>query len=138
VRIILDTNVLVAALIAPSGPPHQLFEAFLADRFTLVTGDKQIEELSRVTRYPAIRSRIHPVQAGAMVNAIRSLAAVLDRLPTVDVSRDPADDYLFAMAQASGADYLVTGDKADVLRYTKHGKTRIVTALRMVGVLKLK
>jgi len=137
-RIILDTNVLVAALMAPGGPPHQLFEAFLADRFTLVTSNMQIEALSRVTRYPAIRGRILPVQAGAMINAIRSLATVLDRLPAADVSRDPGDDYLFAMPQASEADYLVTGDKADVLRHRKHGKTRIVTALRMVGILKLK
>lgn len=103
-RVILDTNVLVAALIAPSGPPHQLFEAFLADRFALVTSDVQIEEFSRVTRYPAIRGRIHPVQAGRMLNAVRSLSMVLENLPVVVVSRDPHDDYLFAMAQASEAD----------------------------------
>ncbi len=73
-NILQDTNVLVAALIAPSGPPHSLFEAFLGDRFTLITGEMQIEEFSRVTRYPALRSRIHPAQAGRMLNAIRSLA----------------------------------------------------------------
>ncbi len=73
-RVLLDTNVLVAALIAPSGPSHYLFEAFLSDRFTLITGEMQVEEFSRVTRYPAIRSRIHPAQAGRMLNAVRSLA----------------------------------------------------------------
>jgi uncharacterized protein len=73
-----------------------------------------------------------------MVNAIRSLATVLDKLPATDVSRDPGDDYLFAMAQASEADYLVTGDKVDVLKHRKRGKTRIVTAFRMVGILKLR
>ena len=136
-RVILDTNVLVAVLIAPGGPPHQLFEAFLADRFALVTSDVQIEEFSRVTRYPAIRSRIHPAQAGRMLNAVRSLSVVLEVLPVVVVSRDPHDDYLFAMAQASEADYLVTGDKADVLRHKKHGKTKIVTARKLVEILKL-
>ena len=33
-RVILDTNVLVAGLMVSEGPPHQLFEAFLSDRFT--------------------------------------------------------------------------------------------------------
>ena len=136
-RVILDTNVLIAALIAPNGSPHQLFEAFLADRFTLTTGTMQIEEFSRVTRYPAIRNRIHPVQAGRMLNAIRALAINIENPPVQSVSRDPHDDYLFAMADAGDADYLVTGDKADVLALLRHGKTQIVTARQFTEILKL-
>ncbi|MDN5882188.1 MAG: hypothetical protein L0H37_07440 [Nitrosospira sp.] len=41
-QVILHTNVLVAALIAPNGPPRHLFEAFLGDRFTLITGNLQM------------------------------------------------------------------------------------------------
>jgi uncharacterized protein len=136
-RVILDTNVLVAALMAPDGPPHQLFEAFLSDRFTLLTSDAQIEEFSRVTRYPAIRSRIHPAQAGRLLNAVRSLSVLLERLPPASVSRDIHDDYLFAMAHIGEADYLVTGDKSGVLALRRHGRTEIVTARRMVTILKV-
>ena len=103
-RVILDTNVLIAALIAPNGSPHQLFEAFLADRFTLITGTMQIEEFSRVTRYPAIRNRIRPAQAGRMLNAIRALAVNIENPPVLSVSRDPHDDYLFAMVNLANAD----------------------------------
>lgn len=136
-RVILDTNILVAALIAPNGPPHHLFEAFLGDRFTLITGDMQIEEFSRVTRYPAIRSRIHPAQAGRMLNAIRALAVNTKNPPTQSISRDPHDDYLFAMAHAGEADYLVTGDKSDVLALVRYGKTQIVTVRKLIEILKL-
>lgn len=136
-RVILDTNILVAALIAPNGPPHHLFEAFLGDRFTLITGGMQIEEFSRVTRYPAILSRLHPAQAGRMLNAIRSLAVNTESPSIPSVSRDPHDDYLFAMAHAGKADYLVTGDKADVLALLRHGITRIITARQMIDILKL-
>ena len=90
-----------------------------------------------MTRYPPIRPRIHPAQAGRMLNAVRSLSVVLEKLPLVAISRDPHDDYLFAMAEASEADYLVTGDKAGVLAVRKHGKTQIVTARRLVEILKL-
>jgi uncharacterized protein len=136
-RLILDTNVLVAALMVLDGPPHQLYEAFLNDRFTLISSDTQIEEFSRVTRYPAIRSRIHPAQAGRLLNAVRFLSVFLEKLPPASVSRDSHDDYLFAMAQAGEADYLVTGDKAGVLAHRSHGKTEIVTARKMVTILKL-
>jgi putative PIN family toxin of toxin-antitoxin system len=136
-RVILDTNVLVAALMVSDGPPHQLYEAFLNDRFTLITSDTQIEEFSRVTRYPAIRSRIHPAQAGRLLNAVRSLSVLLEKLPRASVSRDPHDDYLLAMAKAGDADYLVTGDKAGVLALRRHGKTEIVTARKMVTILQL-
>jgi predicted nucleic acid-binding protein len=97
----------------------------------------QIEEFSRVTRYPAIRGRIHPAQAGRLLNAVRSLSVLLERLPASAVSRDPHDDYLFAMAEASEADYLVTGDKAGVLALRRHGKTEIVTTRKMATILKL-
>lgn len=136
-RVILDTNVLVAALMAADGPPHQLFEAFLNERFTLITCGAQIDEFSRVTRYPAIRSRIHPAQAGRLLNAVRSLSMFLENLPPVRVSCDPHDDYLFAMAQGGEADYLVTGDKAGVLAVRRHGKTEIVTARTLMTILKL-
>lgn len=136
-RLILDTDVLVAAMLAPDGPPHLLLDGFLNDRFTLITSDVQLEEFSRVTRYPGIRSRSHRSEAGRMVNALRSLAVLLDQPPTARVSRDPYDDYLFALAKAGDADYLVTGDKAGVLAARRHGRTQIVTARRMVAILKL-
>jgi len=41
------------------------------------------------------------------------------------------------MAHTGGADYLVTGDKAGVLALRRHGKTEIVTARRMVTILKV-
>jgi uncharacterized protein len=136
-RVILDTNVLVAAIMVSEGPPHQLFEAFPGDRFTLITSDMQVEEFSRVTRYPAIRSCIHPAQAGRLLNAVRSLSVMLERLPLASVSHDPHDDYLFSMAKAGEADYLVSGDKSGVLVLRKYERTRVVTARKMVAILNL-
>ena len=136
-RVILDTNVLISALMVSDGPAHQLYEAFLNDRFTLISSDTQIEEFSRVTRYPAIRARIRPAQAGSMLNAVRSLSVFLEKLSPASISRDPHDDYLFAMAKAGEADYLVTGDKSGVLALRGHGKTKIVTVRRLVAVLDL-
>jgi len=64
-RLILDTKVLVAAMLALDGSPHLLFDGFLNDRFTLITSDAQLEEFSRVTRYPGFEAVfIDPRQGG--------------------------------------------------------------------------
>ena len=60
---------------------------------------------------------------------------VLDKLPTITRSQDPADNFLLAMAEAGAADYLVTGDKRDVLSLKTHGTTHVVNATDMLKVL---
>ena len=135
-RVILDTNVLLAALMVPDGPPDQLVNAFLDDAFALVSSEEQIEELARVSRYTTIRRRLKPSEIGGLVNDIRELSVMIRRLPSVEVSSDPDDNFLLAMAQAGDADYLVTGDKRDLLNIKRYGKTRIVTARQMVKILK--
>ena len=51
--------------------------------------------------------------AGTMLNTLAAIATVLKKLPAVDRSRDPRDNFALAMAEA--ADYLVTGDRKDLL-----------------------
>jgi putative PIN family toxin of toxin-antitoxin system len=99
-RLILDTNILVAALITRGTPPDKLYEAWRDGRFTLLTSELQIEEIRRVTRREGIRFRIHQAEAGRLVNDLRRLATLIDHLPTLDVSPDPYDNFLLAMAQA--------------------------------------
>jgi len=135
VRVILDTNILVAALISPTGPPAAILQAFLNERFTLVTCEPQFEEFKRVTRDPALRKRVKPAEAGTLVNELRVLALIPKGLPKVERSSDPHDDFLLALAEAASADYLVTGDKSGLLALRKHRRTRIVTAQRFGKLL---
>lgn len=62
---------------------------------------------------------------------------MLTDLPSLDISPDPADNFLFAMAEAGAASHLVTGDKSGVLAFRKHLSTRIVNARQMVDFLKI-
>lgn len=134
-RVIVDTNILLSALINPHGLPAQVIDAWRGVRFDLITSRDQLLELGEVARRPHLRKYIVPARVGRFINDLRELAEVLSRLPRVDRSRDPGDNFLLAMAQASGADYLVTGDKHDVLALEMHGRTRIVTARQLLAVL---
>jgi uncharacterized protein len=127
-RVVLDTNILCSALITPGGPADRLYLAWRDGTFTLVSSEEQLEEFRRVTRYPKVRRYIEPAVAGSTCNELRHLAVLVAKLPAVEVSRDPADNFLLAMAQLGEADFLVTGDKRDLLSR----RTKIVTASRML------
>nr|WP_299849979.1 hypothetical protein [Sphingomonas bacterium] len=83
--------------------------------------------MRELTRRDRIRARLKPAEAGRLINQIKALAEMVDRLPPVR-SRDPRDDFLLALSEAAKADLLVTGDKDDLLSLERHGSTAIVTA----------
>lgn len=127
-RVVLDTGILIAALITVDTPPDKIYQAWRKKRFELVTSEWQLEEFRRVSRYPKLRKYINSAEAGLMVNGLRQRALVYQSLPTVDLCKDPDDNPILAIALESHADFLVTGDKRDLLSMKQIGKTPIVSA----------
>lgn len=126
-RVVLDTNVLLSALISPHGPPDAIYRAWRAARFEVVTSAAQLNELRRASRYPKFKAVLQPHLVGAMVNNLQR-AIVLENLPSGIEADDPNDAFLLAMALAGEAGYLVTGDhRAGLLQRARVGSTRIVT-----------
>lgn len=126
-RLVVDTNIMISALLVEASLSAHLIVLWRQGRFDLLTSAEELDELMRVTRYPKIRERLAPALAGRLINELRDIAVVLKNLPTVAVCQDPHDDYLLAMAVAGAADFLVTGDKRDLLGLKLHEGTKIVT-----------
>jgi putative PIN family toxin of toxin-antitoxin system len=137
-RVVLDTNILLSALINRHGIPAQLIVAWRERRYDLLTSTEQLLELGGVARRPVLRARIIPSTVGRLIRDLRKLAEVLTRLPEVDRSADPADNFLLAMAEAGAADYLVSGDRRGVLDLGTHGVTQIIKAREFLTVLGIK
>lgn len=135
-RVVLDTNILRSALMVRGTPPDRLYEEWRHGRFDLVSTERQIDELRAVVRRPFFQARLKASEIGRMINDIRRLAAMFDTLPAVKRSRDPTDDYLLALCEAAEADYLVTGDKSDLLSLERHLGTRIVSAKTLDELLR--
>jgi hypothetical protein len=131
----LDTNLLVSALLRRNSVPGLVLAAWHQNRYDLLTHPIQLEELRDVTRRGHIKDLIRPSQVGRLVNQIQRKAEVLHRVPRVQRSPDPADDFLLALCEAGRADYLVTGDRRDLLALAAHGSTVIVTARWFGGAL---
>lgn len=112
-RVVLDSNVLLAALISPHGAPDVIYRAWRSGQFVLVTSQAQLDALRRASRYPKLRAILPAHRIGTMVNNLQR-AEVLDKLPPLPdgIEASDADDaYLLAMVLAGAVDYLVTGDR---------------------------
>ncbi|MDE0027299.1 MAG: putative toxin-antitoxin system toxin component, PIN family [Spirochaetaceae bacterium] len=127
-RVVLDTGILIAALITRNTPPDQLYQLWRKRRFTLITSELQLDEFRRVTRYRKLRRYLKPHEVGTLVRGVRARASIVSDLPDIDLVDDPGDNLVLATALAGDADYLVTGDRRHLLHLKKVRQTRILTA----------
>ena len=127
-RVVLDSNVLLSALISPYGTADLICRSWQKSKFELVTSDIQLEEIKRASRYPKFKNILQPVRVGTLVNNLQR-AIVLENLEiSKEEVKDPEDAFLISMAIAGEADYLITGDYRAGLLERKHiERTRILT-----------
>ena len=133
---VVDTNILISALLSSTSLPAHLIALWRDGCFDLLTSADQLDELMRVTRYSRIRERLSPALAGRLINEVRDLAVLVKDLPVVTLSPDPFDNYLLATAAAGKADFLVTGDKRDVLPIKIFEGTKIVTVREILTLMR--
>lgn len=107
-RVVLDTNVLVSAIIS-DGKPRDLLRRGISKQFSIVTSELLLKELGRVLRRPKFRTSedevnriiIALVQTAEVVNVTSKLKVV---------EADPKDNMVIETAYNGGADMIVTGD----------------------------
>ena len=61
-----------------------------------------------------------------MLTTLDPFIDLINVISSIDICRDPKDDFLLALAKDGEADYLLTGDK-DLLDIQKFGRTKIIT-----------
>jgi putative PIN family toxin of toxin-antitoxin system len=141
-RIVLDTNILLSALLSPQGAPARLLDAWERKKFTLVACDELIAELREVAERPFFRARLRASKAELLAAGLRDFSFFVETnsirdMPSQAVAPDPKDSYLLALAEAGRAEFLVTGDKK-LLALKHHQSTRIIAPAAMMEALKAK
>ena len=134
-RIILDTNILLSALLSPMGAPAGILDAWERKVFTLAACEELIGELREVVSRPFFRARLRAGAGELLAAGIRDFSLFCRALPAGAAAPDPKDTYLLALAEAGDAEYLVTGDKR-LLSLRRYKSTLIITAAAMVEILK--
>lgn len=113
-RVVIDPNVWISALINPYGPPARVVELVMTGAVVTVVTEPLLDELTDVLARPKLRRWISTADATTFLQALAVSADVRpDPGPPTRHVRDPDDDYLVAIAEETGAT-LVTGD-ADLL-----------------------
>ena len=136
-KVVLDANLFVSAILSSQGNPAQILDAWRAHRFNLLIREDILEEIAEVLWRPHIRKRHGWTQA----EIERFLAGLLEmafltpgELQVQAVPDDPDDDIYLACAIEGEADYVVSGDQ-HLLALGAFSGIQIVTPAQFVEVL---
>lgn len=109
-RVVLDTNQLVRALMRPP-PLATLLMSWESDAFTVLCSPELLDEYNRVLTYPEVAPLIYPELLRTFRSSLQYAFEPVD-LPNIPhICRDPDDDKVIATALYGLADYLVTEDE---------------------------
>ncbi len=111
-RAVLDTNVLVSALISPGGPSAAILLELRDGAFELVASPTLLAELRAVLGREKFPRYVTLAEAVAYVDLIGHEARIVDDpAPSAPpLSADPDDEYLVDLARVAAVDALVSGD----------------------------
>lgn len=127
-RVVLDTNILIGALITEGTPPDRLYRAWLRGEIELVTSTAQMAELADVLARPRLQEFLDADEAAAIVENLGTRALILDDLLDVNLSPDSKDNPILATAITGKVDLIVSGDKKHVLALGEVEDIPVVTA----------
>lgn len=129
-RVVIDTNLLVSALIA-GGAPSRLLDAARAGVFELCISEALLAELLDVLGRSHMAGRLQRagLDGASTVEDLRKMAlVVVPAAVSQVVASDPDDDHVLAAAVAAGAELIASGDRRDLLPLGSYEGIPIVTA----------
>ena len=118
-RAVIDTGILISALIRRQGTIGDVLRALRDGRFTTIYTTDILMEIINVLGRPAFRQKYHiePDDIIALVNLMRLRGELVTPVRKVTACRDPKNDKFLEAALAGSADCVVSGD-ADLLNLT--------------------
>ena len=107
-RIVLDTNVLVSALLSPFGPPGEILGLATAGALHICHDARILGEYGQVLLRPAFSFR--PDLVDSVLDQIETDGVPVAVLPLSERLPDPDDEAFLAVALAGEVHSLVTGN----------------------------
>lgn len=123
-KVIFDTNIWISFLIGKK--LESIKDLIASQQIILVLSDQLLMELRLVTQRPKLKKYFPEQKVEDLIEFLKAVGQ--NHHPTGNnlLSRDPKDNFLLNLAEASKADFLVTGDK-DLLVLNPFKRTLIVT-----------
>jgi putative PIN family toxin of toxin-antitoxin system len=109
-RVVMDTNVVVSAVLLPGSMPRQAFDEVL-ERGTLLISLATVAELNDVLRRPRFDPYIHADERLRFLAILVRDAELVEVTEVVTDCRDPQDNKFLALALDGKATHIVSGDE---------------------------
>lgn len=141
-RVILDTNIIVSAVLIDKSNPNKILTAWQNKLFTLLISEKLLKEIQEILKREKIVQEydLSQEEIGKLIINLEKIAELIISLKEEKLPihcRDPKDDMILSLAIFGNADYLVTGDKdlLDLKNEKEIGKLKIVTPKEFLACL---
>jgi len=131
IRVVLDTNVIVSAVLQPLGLPAQVFLRAIGGSIQLCISGDVYAEYEEILRRPRLRRDENVI--AATLHSIRESGLWVRPMQVVRACVDPDDDMFVECAQAASAHYVVTGNIKDFP--DSWHDIRIVTPRRFLEIM---
>lgn len=122
-RIVIDTNIFIIALIGKGSP--KLSEWLADKKFILLFSEESYSELIEVIKRPKFKNIFTSDRIITLFDLLENIIEIIEVKSNTDICRDKKDNFLLNLANDGYADYLITED-LDLLEIKKHFKTKIV------------
>jgi putative PIN family toxin of toxin-antitoxin system len=123
-RIIVDTNLWISFLI---NKDFKKLDQRIIDRSVKVVFSLELlEEFLAVANRPKLKKIFNKSDVEELLDLFDVYGEIVDISSSVQLCRDPKDNFLLALAIDSKAKFLITGDK-DLLELKTFKKTTILT-----------
>ncbi len=132
-NLIIDTNLWISFIISKKQGP--LDSILFTSKARLLFSEELIVEISQTIIKPKLKKYFGLNALEEMLLAFEPFIYLVQVKSIVKICRDPKDNFLLALAKDGKADYLLTGDK-DLLDLKKFGKTKIITIVDFIEVMK--
>jgi putative PIN family toxin of toxin-antitoxin system len=132
IRIVLDTNVLVAASISPTGPNAKLLDFIVAKQIRPYLTSAVIKEYDRVFEYEHLK-HLDKRRVFNVRRLVQVAAVIVKSGGRLRISEHDEDNRIYECALASKADYIVTENTKHFPK--PHKYTKIVTARQLLKLM---
>jgi uncharacterized protein len=122
---VLDTNVIVSALLVPRGGPGRVLTE-IEGRASLLASEPTLAELRDVLNRPKFEKIVSAEARNEFLNRYGGAVRMVPISSSIRVCRDPRDDKFLELAIDGEADAIITGDQ-DLLALNPFQGIRIVS-----------
>lgn len=130
-RLVLDTNVVLSAVLKPDGLQRLIFQIALSPFCEVFVSTPILTEYEDVLSRKKFKLQSDEVQA--IMRLIKTTATLVTPQQTVTAAHDPDDNMFLECAEEAEANYLVTGNKKHFP--AKWGVTKVVSGREVMDLM---